>query len=217
MSELPQFDLSQMSFKTDEELNASEGGVAKKETKLFEPGQYDLKITAVEFTGMAEKDPSWGKFRFELSGTGEKMLRETVMVPYKDVKYGSSGTMLPFRRLKNFLESLGYDVKVETLQDTLKKVFTKPDRLLHRHVRADVGYERAYIKYAGKGHDGVSSLFEIVQKDKSVLTEAGAPVRFPSREAAQNYAEVRSIQIQRFTNVLQYQKSTQDVTDKIPW
>lgn len=217
MSELPTFDLSQMSFKNDEELNAAEAATGSRDSKFFDPGQYDLRIAAVNFTGMSQKDTTWGKLQFELAGTGEKMMKDTILVPYRDIRYGTNATLLPFKKMKSFLSALGYDVKVETLQETLKAAFSKPERLIGKHVKADIGYDRAYIKYAGKATDGQGSVYEIVQKDKNVVVDnSGNPLRFPSRDAAESFATARSIPIQRFTNILQYQKSSVQ-TDDVPW
>jgi hypothetical protein len=205
--EMPRFNFSKSSIKTDEELQAA-AEASNKGSKFFQPGKYEVVIDAVEYKGPAKGDPTWGNLEVTYKGAGEKTIRDYILVPFQDVKYGDKGTLFPFRKVQNFGESLGTTVTMANLEAAMKALFANPEKLKGRPVSIEVGYRKGHVKYLGK-HDDGTKRYGIVDRDGNSVRDADMKsVEFPDFEAALGYAEDQKIPVDKFVNVLSYEKSS---------
>jgi hypothetical protein len=206
VEEMPNFSLNDLSFETDEA--ADEAGKKGQALYFDKPGQYDLVIEEATYAGKAENDENWGKVQVTLHGPGERRIKDTILVPFADIKYGEKQTMFPWNKLKNFASALGTDLSVKTLKAQMTSLFRAPSpaKLVGKAVRADIGYQKAYVKYAGKDAAGANQ-FHIVGVDKNVVAANGQPVVFGDRDAALAYAATNKIAIDKYSNVLKYYKA----------
>lgn len=67
MVDIPRFDFSGATIKTEEELQAAEAS-SNKGDKYFRPGKYDVEISTVEFKGAAKGDANWGQLEITYKG-----------------------------------------------------------------------------------------------------------------------------------------------------
>lgn len=208
--ELPRFNFSSATIKTEDELAALEATQGKKGDKyLSKPGKYEVVIQTIEVTGPATSDPTWHKVRFTYMDAGERTIRDTVMVPTTDLVYGEKKTLFPFKKLQRFTGALGYELTASNVGEIMKTVFGQLKKLEGRPVSIEVGYQSAYIKYMGK--DGEASVYNIIDRDGNPVRDAELnAVKFPDVDSAKNYAASASIQL-GFANVLAYEKSAAGV------
>jgi hypothetical protein len=209
-TEMPKFTFNNLEFKDDAELEAFEkeqkgGGYVDK---YFKPGQHDVTIADVEINGMSEKDDTWVKLCVHLKGTGEKTIRSYLQVPTDRLKYGAKNSTWPLKTLKNFCAALGQPLPVENIKTVLNNVFAKPEKLVGRPLVIQVGYQKGYVKYVGKG-DGGAKLFNIFDKDNNVVRDLdGTAINFPDQAAAMLYADDNKIPVDKYPSVLGYAPST---------
>lgn len=208
MSEMPSFDFSNSSIKSDEELGTALEQGGRKPSKVFKPGLYDLVISAVEYEGTDEYDENWGSFAITLTGTDEKTIRGWVRVPFKDVqKKTKNGKMspYPYKVFKDFMVALGVadeDLTLAKLGGTLKKYFSKADSLVGMNVAAQIGYNGRHLTFSG-------GKTQVANADGSILVDDdGQPLTFDEIEAAKEYLEQRNVSYQAFPRVLGYKPSS---------
>ena len=212
--EIPKFNFSQSSIKTEDEFNKQEG--EQTGGKYLRSGRHEVSISKVEYAGVA-KDPNWGKFTLTLTGTGDKTTRYFLMVPFRDVMYiGKSGkpTGIVYKKFKDFMGALGATITVDTLGDVLPTYFSNGgDALVGLKLAIELGYDGNYIKYSGKNEDGTKR-YEIALKDGSVLLDKATmqPVTFPDPASAEAYAVSTQIPIQKFPEVLEVDKAAGGAT-----
>lgn len=204
--EMPRFDFSGATIKTDEELVAAEAGDKKKGDKYFRPGQYDVVIEDVVFQGMAAKDPNWGKLAITYKA-GEKTIMDFVLIPFKDVTYGENKTLFPFKKVQNLASALGTPVTIATLGDSMKTLFGRPEKLKGRPVKIEVGYQKGYVKYNGKNAEGATTYILCDKEHNPVRDNSLNVVTFPDFDAALGYATENKIPVDRYVNVLSYTAS----------
>lgn len=205
--EIPRFNFSNCSIKTDEELNAVQEN-SKKEDKFFKPGKYEVVIDSVEYTGQAPNDPNWGKLTVTYKGTGEKTIKDFLLIPFADVKYGVKGTLYPFRKIQKFGQALGTEVTVKTVEAAMKQLFANPVKLKGRAVGIEVGYEKGHVKYMGKTPEG-SKQYSLADRDGNPIRDNAMNVAvFPDFDAAYAYAEENKIPVDRFPRILDYAQSS---------
>jgi len=208
MSNLPKFNFSGVSVKTDAELNAK---LAESDTrsKYFRPGKHVVTIGEVVYQGLAGDD-RWGKFLLTLNGVGGKTTTSQLIVPLKDVMYRTKAgkeTAFMFKKMQNFMSALGVDLQISNLEDTLKANFSDLTTLVGTELEIDIGYNGNHIGYDGKTAAGESK-FVIRMKDGSTIADqAGESEVFTTRDAALAHAESLQISIEEYSSVLNYSVS----------
>lgn len=200
--EMPKFDFSSCEIATDEQLDA-ELNKQNNRAKYFEPGKYDVTIEEAEYMGETAKDPNWGKIGLTFKGTQERTILGMVLVPFRDIYYGAKKTTFPFKQFKGFCTALGVEVKRENLESTLKQTFSRLDKLKGRAISIEIGYQKGYVKYAGKVNDAATYCLH-TQDGNKVCDAEGKVVVFPDRAAAINYATDNGIAIDEYPRVLSY-------------
>lgn len=206
MTDMPRFDFSGISVTTDEELQNLQAP-RKSTSKVFQPGLHEVTISAMEYRGAPKGDASWIMFGVTYTGSssekgGEgKEIRETILVPTKDIKYGEKQTVYPFTKLQTWCKALGVTLSIKTLQKDLATLFSDVSKLIGSNLAITVGYENASVGYT-RSKDG-SVAFFINKRNGSALTdEAGKTLTFPDRDAAQAYMDEAGIKYDAFPSVV---------------
>lgn len=216
--EIPRFNFANSSIKTAAELDTADKG--KGVDKFFKPGKYDVKIESVEVVGACKNDPTWCDVKVQYRGTGEKTIRDFLMVPTSDIKYGSKGVLMPFRRLQAFAGALGHDLQPENVGDVLKALFANPTKLIGHTVAIEVGYRKGYIHYTGKNEAGEKK-YVIMTAEGSVLRDPATlqTVEFADFDAAKAYAVENKLPVSFFCDVVGVARSAAATTtaSSIPW
>jgi hypothetical protein len=206
VSEMPKFDFSQCEIATDEELEAELGKTAEHTgPKYFEPGKYDVVIEDVDFLGHAEKDPSWGKLSLTFKGVKDRTIRGMVLLPFSKIHYGAKKTTFPFKKFRSFCQAIGVTVTRDNIEQVLKQTFSKPEKLKGVQLSIEVGYEKGYIRYAGKNVEG-DKQYKLYTQDGNVVcgSHNGQPLLFPDFPSAEAYAAENKIVIDKFPQVTGY-------------
>lgn len=218
-SSLPRFDFSGMTLKDDSELDSVlKDSQGQREEKYFKPGKHEVQIVASEYLGTTESDDTWGKYSVTMEGTGGKLIKDTVMVPFRDItiyrkKDGSTSTF-PAKKIRMFLEALGASVTIKTLGDTLKSYFGKDNALVGLNLAIEVAYQGNHVKYLGKDPAGEPTVGLVSRRGDRI---EGTPV-FKSYAEANEYAAANSIAVKRFPDVDRYLPSaTPNKTMKADW
>lgn len=208
MTDLPKFNFSGMSVKSEEELNAK---LAESDTrvKYFRPGKHTAKITNVVYQGLASDD-RWGKFLLTLTGVGGKETTAQLIIPLRDVMYRTKSgkeSAFMFKKAQTFLRAIGVDLTINNVEDVLKEQFSKPEKtLVGQELVIEIGYNGNHIRYDGKTPTG-DARYVIQKRDGSVVTDANAaPEVFTTREAALNHAETLDLPIEQYSSVVNYER-----------
>lgn len=214
VTEIPKFNFSGSSIKTDEEFNKQEGELSGGQ--YLRPGRHEVVITKVEYKGPS-KDPNWGRFTLTLTGTGDKTTKYFLQVPFRDVMYVSSKgkpTGFMFKKFRDFMGALGIGITVDSLGEVLPTYFSKGgEALVGGKLAIELGYDGNYVKYAGKNGDGTKR-YEIALKDGSILLDKDTlqPVTFADPSAAEAYAAEAQIIIQKYPEILKVEEPTGGVS-----
>lgn len=216
--DMPKFDFSGCEFQDDSELQTAMDA-ANKGSKFFQPGRYEVVIDEVKYEGAA-KDPNWGKLTVVYKGTGEKEQKDFLSIPFKTFKYkGDRGeTLYPFKKIAQFSAALGVEVKQSNVAESMKSLFGRPEKLKGRPLVIEIGYQRAYAKYAGK--DGDAAVYNLITREGTALADAtGKVLTFGDREAVEAHATQEKIPFDKFSNVLSYSKSANasSVAESTSW
>lgn len=204
--QMPKFDFSSCEITTDEQLDA-ELSKQNQRSKYFDPGKYDVTIDEVEYMGTTEKDPTWGKLSLTFKGAQERTIMGMILLPFNNIYYGAKKTTFPFKKFSNFCSALGVQVKRENLESTLKSTFGQPDKLKGLALSIEVGYEKGYIKYAGKNTEGGTTYCVHTNDGNKVCSAEGTPLLFPDRAAALNYAKDNGIAVDEYPRVLNFSQA----------
>lgn len=212
------FDFSGSTIKTDAELDAADGRTKKEDTsKTFKPGKYDAVIESVTMEGPA-KDPNWAKIKLVIKGAGVKSTYDWVMVPLTNVMYQAAPDKKPtaymFRRIKDFAAALGVKLSPANLAEGLRNLLGKEgEALVGKNIGILIGYDRAYVNYAGKDAAGLAT-FKVTfparngQVETDLAGPDGSVLKFADREAARQHCEETGIQLDNFPKVLKYTESS---------
>lgn len=202
--EMPKFDFSEMDIKSETEFEAAAAEEGTNKRTWFDPGKYDVVIDEIEYQGAPKGDSNWGKLAVTFKGTGERSITSFVLLPFRDIKYGKKKTLFPFKQFKQFCSALGNNVTIETLPDTMKQVFSRPEKLKGATLSIEVGFRKGFVKYAGKTADG-QNVHKLHTQDGNVVCDSSnQPILFPDRAAAFNYATENNIAVDEYANVLNY-------------
>lgn len=202
LADMPSFDTLQSAYEDDAALDKE---LSKSGSRYFDPGKYEVEIANVEYTGPA-KDPKWGKLQVTFKGPGEKEIRDTLLIPHVNEKYGDSGTLRPFKKLRDFGQSLGVNVTPSELKTAMKTLFSRPQKLVGSVISIDVGYQGAHLQYVRD-----SRQYQIVLGDGNVArdTKTMEALTFPDRQSAGVHAsEQLKIELEKGVRVLNYGKSS---------
>jgi hypothetical protein len=209
MTDLPKFNFSGVSVKSEEELNAK---LAESDTrsKYFRPGKHAVTINNVVYQGLAGDD-RWGKFLLTLGGVGGKETTAQLIVPLRDVMYRTKAgkeTAFMFKKMVGFMKALNVDLTIGNLEDTLKTWFSNPAKsLVGQELLIEIGYNGNHIRYDGKDTTG-SAKYVIQMKDGSVVCDSDTvPMIFTTKDAALAHAETLQISIEEYSSVLGYEAS----------
>lgn len=211
MTDIPKFNFSGTSVKTDAELEAKLAETSNKGGKYFRPGKHTVKIAGVVYQGLAGDD-RWGKFLLTLNGVGEKTTTAQLIVPLKDVMYRTkkgTETIFMFKKVQGFMAALGVSLNIGNLQETLTQYFSNPAKaLVGRELIVDIGFNGNHIAYNGKDEAGVAQ-YAIKMRDGSLVCDKTdmTPLLFSTRDAALAQAESLQIAIEEYSSVLSYEVS----------
>lgn len=199
-NDMPRFDFSGCSIKTDEELEKTLAEDKKK--GRFNQGKHGVVIKAVKWDGLCKKDDTWGQIVFTYEGTGEKEISDLIQIPFKDITYGSSKTTFPFRKLTEFCAGLGVQLKATNLQTVMQSTFSKPEKLVGTALDIDVGYRKAYARFVRKNGDIV--LYSLILSDGAAYQENGIIKLFEGYKAVEEFANNSKIEFDKNINVTRY-------------
>jgi hypothetical protein len=202
MASEPKYDFSGCSI-TDEEMDDK---LNKTGNSIFRPGEYPVeivesKILATEDNkgGLAKGDKTWVNWLIKFEN-GEKKISTILMVPTSRVTYGAKESPYPFRRLKEFFKSIGIEVKISNLGETLNKYFKKANSLVGLSATVRVGYRDAHGTSIKVGDD---VKVQIVNSNNLPLVGAdNKTLIFDDYEAAAEYADDNNIAYNSFPEVL---------------
>jgi hypothetical protein len=202
---MPKFEFAGSSIKNDEDFVAAGGG--EKKPRFLNPGRYDVKVAAMEYTGLA-RDPNWGSMMAVYETADGRTIRDYFMIPFTDHLYGEKRTAFPFKRLQTIATAFGHTLTVANTADVMKTLFGKPEKLVGTPVVIDVGYEGGFIHYAGKNKDG-GKKYQIYTPDHNPVRDAATmtPVEFPDVGAAEAYAAANNLPVEKFPRILSISKS----------
>lgn len=201
--ELPRFDFSGCSIKSDEELSELEAKQGSFDKYIDKPGKYDVVIQDVVIQGPGKKDPSWTVLKFTYADAAGRTLNDFVSVPSCEITYGEKKTLAVFKRTQKFCGAMGHDLKATNVGDVLKAVFGRLGKLKDRSLSIDVGYTKGRIAYQGKKEDG-STYYHLIDRDGNPVRNAALEaVEFGDAAAAKAYAKVNNIEV-GYAEVLAY-------------
>lgn len=197
MSALPKFDLSSMTLKSDDDLKDLTKSSA---SPFFKPGRHEVQITRSTYKGFAS-DENWGKVEVEMTGAGGQTIRDTVLVPFKDLgiyraKDGKN-TTFPARKLTNFLQSIGQTVSVTTLGQVLPRLFAKDNALVGLNVAIECAFKGNHTKRQGDE-------IVIVDRNGNRLVDQA----FADYKDANEYAKANNLELAGFVDVVRYALSS---------
>lgn len=208
MSNVPKFDFSKSTFKTEEDLDAALQGDKKADSPYLRAGRHEVVISSAEYKGPAS-DARWQKLEIVYEAANKKTIKKTMLVPTTSFEYrGSSGkdTLFVFQKFNNWIVSLGIPkITVKSAPVTLTEYFGKPEKSLKgMSLAITVGYDGNYVDYAGKDEIG-NKKYQIRMKDGSTLLDKATlkTITFPDFDAAKGHAEQHQIVLQNFPDVLE--------------
>lgn len=216
---MPSFDFSKADYKDDAELTKAVEEKAKSSSTVFRPGRYEVVIEAAKFLKINPNDSNWGDYEVQYKGANGRQIRDYLRVPYKTQVFGDKKSFGPYNHLKTFCAALGQELQTPTLADQLKKLFSKPEKLVGKSVTVEIGFRKGYIKWTGKAEDGTNRYVLCTRDHSEVRGSDGSALEFSDPKAAELYATDKNIAIDRFPNVLTYAKSAQATTGTTndPW
>ena len=165
----------------------------KKEVKFFLPGEHEVEISLLEEKDAVKSDPTWINYWMEVTGTGEKRTGVNISVPTESLSFNGKDENYPKTKLLQLLTSLGYNVTSKNLASILESTFGKPEKMVGRRLRINVGYDGAHLQ-PKSGKFNLVSRWGRPLKDKS----SGEELSFNDRAAAELYCESNKIKLQKF-------------------
>ncbi len=165
----------------------------KKEVKFFLPGEHEVEISLLEEKDAVKSDPTWINYWMEVTGTGDKRTGVNISVPTESLSFNGKDENYPKTKLLQLLTSLGYNVTSKNLASILESTFGKPEKMVGRRLRINVGYDGAHLQ-PKSGKFNLVSRWGRPLKDKS----NGEELSFNDRAAAELYCESNKIKLQKF-------------------
>lgn len=165
----------------------------KKEVKFFLPGQHEVEISLLEEKNPVASDTTWINYWLEVTGTGEKRTGVNISVPTASLAFNGKEDNYPKTKLLQLLTALGYEVSPKNLASILEQTFGKPERMVGRRMKIEVGYDSAHLLPSG-GKFNLVSRWGRPLKDKGT----GEPLAFSDRAAAELYCETNKVKLQKF-------------------
>ncbi len=189
---------------TEAELVKVESG--PKQSKNFEPGEYDLKIidasinvTAANPTGRSPKDPNWFVVKLVLGGVGDKTINHYLLVPtITDLFNPESGSKNPrfmFTKFREFLRGAGLPAAVDEITETLETYFLDVIQLIGKEVKVVIGYEGNHLRYNA---DKTYSIVDAAE-DKELFDD-----KFPDRDSGIAFAASLNMTLHPFTKIKKF-------------
>lgn len=177
----------------------------KKEVKFFLPGQHEVEISLLEEKDPVKSDNTWINYWLEVTGTGEKRTGVNVSVPTESLSFNGKDDNYPKTKLLQLLSALGYDVTPKNLGTILEQTFGKPEKMVGRRMKIEVGYDGAHLIPSG-GKFNLVSRWGRPLKDKGT----GEPLSFSDRDSAELYCESNQVKLQKFPVITSFVQSASE-------
>jgi hypothetical protein len=103
------------------------------------------------------------------------------------------------------LSALGYDVTSKNLGTILEQTFGKPEKMVGRRMKIEVGYDGAHLIPSG-GKFNLVSRWGRPLKDKGT----GEPLSFSDRDSAELYCESNQVKLQKFPVITSFVQSASE-------
>lgn len=204
---LPKFQFSNATVKTEDDLKA----LTPQSDKYFRPGLHTVTITKAAYVGKAT-DPNWGKIHLTYTGTGDKTILDSLLIPERDVVYvdkTGKKTGFLFTKFRKFASALGIDVQLSTLGDTMAENFSNVGKtLVGQTIQVEIGYQGNHVAYLGKTAAN-GNRYGIKMRDGSMIATAdGSVLEFADVDSAKAHAEGLQLELNPYMNVLDYVPGT---------
>jgi hypothetical protein len=130
--------------------------------RIFAPGTYEVRVSAVSLKGAMAKDPTWMQLKFVLETVDGKSTEASIFVPTKTLAYGQSQgiAMMWKNTTRPFLAALGLHadrlVGGRDVTRALSVFFGNPELLVGCYMKVKLGYDKNYTK---KDTDGKIKVF----------------------------------------------------------
>ena len=174
----------------------------KKEVKFFLPGQHEVEISLLDEKDPVKSDNTWINYWLEVTGTGEKRTGVNVSVPTESLTFNGKEDNYPKTKLLQLLSALGYEVTPKNLATILEQTFGRPEKMVGRRMKIEVGYDGAHLIPSG-GKFNLVSRWGRPLKDKAT----GEPLSFSDRDSAELYCESNQVKLQKFPVITSFVQS----------
>lgn len=172
----------------------------KKVSKLFSPGEHEIKITGVSAPVSSPRDSTWNYIRIEFTDVeGIKKNSFFVNIPTVSLAFKDDAKNMTEYKLRKFLQSMGAEATNESLKNDLNTVLGNPAKLVGKTLRVILGYGSYHT-----GWDRDAKKVTLCDKEGSPLVEGGQVVLFDSRESAEAYAGAKGLRFSNFVEVKQF-------------
>ena len=125
-----------------------------------------------------------------------------VSVPTESLSFNGKDDNYPKTKLLQLLSALGYDVTPKNLGTILEQTFGRPEKMVGRRMKIEVGYDGAHLIPSG-GKFNLVSRWGRPLKDKAT----GEPLSFSDRDSAELYCESNQVKLQKFPVITSFVQS----------
>lgn len=202
MKEMPKF-----KFKltvTEQDMQKAEQETKVSVGKVFQPGQYDLKITefvhhtsANNPNGVSKTDPTWLVYKVVLGGIDTRSISTFILVPTKDLLFNSPKyPKLMATKFRAFLNAVGLPSHTDQIENVVNYLTHEPGDMVGRDVTATIGYTGNYIRY-----NKDERTFSLVNRKGVEILEG---TTFADRDAAIAQAMELGLELKSFPEVTRF-------------
>lgn len=150
----------------------------RKESKLFTPGVYDLKVANIEVGAPTDKNPAWRNVKVVLTNKEEtKVINHFLLMSETEISYEGMSevrTLMLQRKITQLLAGFGLKTDDESLEESLKTVLNKSGKFKGKEVKVKIGYYGDHLVKSGEGWALQNYKGEIKYGPRSTLEEIKA-------------------------------------------
>lgn len=182
----------------------------KKESKVFQPGEHEVKIVSVEDEGVTRFDDKWLNYKITFEGLNGRTCRAWLAIPTDSrLSPGLDGSypLSTFKKFVRFCEALGIEgtqTSDDATYQTLETYFGNTSRLVGLHLKLKIGYKGTHAESV-KNEEGKYE-FRLVDRLNNPITEN----LFPNRDAIDAYVMQNKLekQFKSFPEIISYHASS---------
>lgn len=150
MSTTFNFSQFKMDLSVSDKAEVEKSGSGERKPRNLPAGLHEVVIKEVTAKGVSQADETWEKLTIKFEASNMNYCYHLLMIPTVGLKFGPKGDLWAWKKLKSFIEAIGFEITDDNIPDLLSKLFSSPERMVGLKLNIELKYTSHHGLYLEK-------------------------------------------------------------------